>query len=1204
MREKGSLLDDAEVDFLMEAAAAEAPAQSQAADPQTVTMRGDLEQINLADIFQTLAMSKMEGVLRVRNPLEERQVYCTDGTVRILVPGRVALRRLGQRLVQAGLIQAEQLRSTLLLQRKEKLPLGQLLVREGLLEQDQIDAIAGMQVAEDLFALFTWRHGAFEFYKGELTDQAQRAAFESCPEFEVNSLLLEVARRSDEWQSILAAISSLDEVPVRIADPADESALNEAHRTVLVGADGRSTYREIADQSTIGLFDMSRAARDLAMGGLIANVDDQAMLELASQHAESNQEKRALLLLQTLRDRPGARDVEVLRGMAAAMERAGEKRLAGALLLEAAQNTDDPKVALKFARRARELSPNDTGTVSFLRTILIAHGSPDSVELEKVTLDLLDALIEADLTSTALEIVADARATESVKPQILVREARARQKARDPQGAADALMELAEMYAAQKDRQHAAETCAAILRLDRTRKDAQKLLHQLRQTRLGRAIRMGAAGVAAILLGGTALAFWQQHRFDSALQAADTDITARLGDNDIPAAKERLDALRTAIGDCEQVEDLQRRITFADSAERTRAQKIRRQKTAAQLALAAQHLDKGELRTALTVYDQLAADAPLRAEVAEAVAARFDALLGRLEGIAKALPFQLPPEPTVALDRRQLKQYLDELEKACPTELHIAFSQLEAIRAGGQWPPLLEPHRERIEALLTASRATFSTALGRRMGYEEALQRTEHERQLDPMFKEAVAKEQALDFAGALELYRKLMGSQAGDEELRTHFREQITRNETICQGLEVARNACTARDFPAAQAAYRGLRKAFPELPFDRLVQLPVQIDSLPRGAQVTIDGQTVGTTPYSLLYQPSQQTKVQVQLDGFTADTVTLRGDEVGAWTGYLRLEPTTRRQCESQIDVAPVGDDLDQLLLVDRSGVLTAIGRRDGRARWEFRTGDLSGLLSQPLVAGNEAIVASLDGDLRAIDRRTGKLAWSLPDLPTETPPRLIDGSLVLITTGGTLHAIDVVSHAEQHRKVGTASRYRLATHGRMLVCIGDDGRTSAYSLPDLAPQWQQATGDLAFAYGIITSGALLLVDDRSHIQSRDLATGDLRWQTTAIDREVVGAPLLAGGKLWLVSPEAITALDPTNGTESGRIARPGEDWAAGAVSFGERLLVPLRSGAVQVFDLAGTPCYRLEGSSRGAVLASPEGAFVMLADRTLHWFQKLR
>ena len=92
-------------------------------------MRGDLEQINLADIFQTLALSKMEGMLRVRNPLEQREIFFREGMVRCLVPARIEVRRLGQMLIRAGLIDTEQLRAALLIQKKIRKPIGDATLR-------------------------------------------------------------------------------------------------------------------------------------------------------------------------------------------------------------------------------------------------------------------------------------------------------------------------------------------------------------------------------------------------------------------------------------------------------------------------------------------------------------------------------------------------------------------------------------------------------------------------------------------------------------------------------------------------------------------------------------------------------------------------------------------------------------------------------------------------------------------------------------------------------------------------------------------------------------------------------------------------------------------------------------------------------------------------------------------------------------------
>ena len=80
-----------------------------------VTMRGDLQQMQLGDVFQSLGMSKMEGILRLRNAVETREIYFRDGTVRAYITERAEMRRIGVQLVQGGLIAPEALRAIVLM---------------------------------------------------------------------------------------------------------------------------------------------------------------------------------------------------------------------------------------------------------------------------------------------------------------------------------------------------------------------------------------------------------------------------------------------------------------------------------------------------------------------------------------------------------------------------------------------------------------------------------------------------------------------------------------------------------------------------------------------------------------------------------------------------------------------------------------------------------------------------------------------------------------------------------------------------------------------------------------------------------------------------------------------------------------------------------------------------------------------------------
>jgi outer membrane protein assembly factor BamB/tetratricopeptide (TPR) repeat protein len=1210
MADNREILNEAEVEFLLtgdedtpnpQAAAAPATPES-----QTVTMRGDLEQINLADIFQTLSMSKMEGVLRLRNPIEERQIHCRDGVVQILVPNRLATRRLGQRLIQAGLVEAEQLRTALVTQRKHKKPLGELLIDCGFVTKEQIESIVGMQVAEDLFNLFTWRHGTFEFFKGALSTDAQRAAFANCPEFEVNSLLLEVARRSDEWQSILDTLGSLDEVPERIADPADESALDEDHRTLLAGANGQSTYRELAEQSTSGLFEMSRAARDLVNGGLLANVGDGALVTIATQLAESDRGKQALVLLQTLRDRPGERAIGILQGMSRALEKAGERRLAGAMLLEAAQRQTDPDSAIELARAARELSPYDPGSLSYLRTILIAHGSADSPELEKCTIDLLDALIDGDLIPTALDIVADARATGTLRPQVLVREARARQKMRDAQGAAAVLLELAELYDSMHERQKALEAYEALLRIDRSRKDIAKLIALRKQTRLGRIVRLVSIAAAVIMLGGMGLVFWQQQRFNKSVEEATNEIAELLARGERHTARERWESWLDALGDCEPIEDLRSRIAFAESAEQGRLQKLFRAGINERLTQAADALGNGELTQALTIYRGLWSEAQVRDEVIGVVNTRLSALLDRLEPVTKGLLGRLPPAPDSLLDRRDLLTNLADLENVCPPVTIRWYQELSRLLSGEGLPAFVDvSQRQRIERLVQPDNtASIARAAALAAAYSEALQRNEHQRRLDPMFKAAVQRETIHDFAGALELYRQLEAQPASDAGLRAHFRDRVARNATIVRLLEALDAATKVGDFATAQQQFRALKMSFAEIPFERMVRLPLHVQSQPPGGRVTCNGKELGTAPMILTRLPAETLQLQVALDGFRSTSNEISGDEVGSWLAHLSLPPDHAFQYDSLVERTPVVDGDGILYLVDRSGKVTAFDPTRRAARWIFRSSDLSGLLTQPLLDQDVIVFGSLDGELRALRRSDGKLAWSLPDLATECGPVLVDRFLALATTDAKLRVFHLGDRRQTTIDLPERAHGSLLAHGSTLVALGERGRIRAFALPALTRLWQQDLPDFVNPNGAIGHGTLVVVDEHGLLRGLDLATGEVRWRRD-LATEVLSEPVLVEQDVLVATPERILRCDVTTGQSRPEIQAGSSPWQGQPLLLGKRLIAPVADGGLQVLDASdGSPLYRLECARRSRAILAGQTLLVVGPDHRILVYPQLR
>ncbi|MCR9246771.1 MAG: DUF4388 domain-containing protein [bacterium] len=1208
MTESGNILDNAEVEFLLDAEDGPQPndhaAESDEAAEQAVTMRGNLDQINLSDIFQTLAMTKMEGVLRVHNPLEQRHVYCQNGFLRILTPPRLIQRRIGQRLVQAGLITPDQLRSALMRQRKERQPIGQILVADGAITDEQIEDIASVQVAEDLFTLFTWRHGAFEFYRGPVTDEDMRERLDGCPEFEVSSLLLEVARRDDEWQTILQTIGNLEELPVRTAEEPPRE-LNETEYALFRAADGRSTYRQLAEQTTQSLFDVSRVARDLVNEGLLVNLADDAMVEVAAGFTDEGASKQAIMILQTLRDRAHDLELDVVRGIASVLERAGERKLAGLTLLEIAELQSDPETALTMAREACDFAPHDPATIGFLRTTLLAQAGPDDPEVEDVTGRLIDAMLAEDQVDEAITIIEEARSTGEIGPALLLREARVRQRSKDTDGAITAFEEVAELYRDLGETDRVKEALEQILRLDRGRRDVHKQLRKLQQTRTSVLIRLGTAAIALVLLGSMGWVVWQQNRFESAVQEAGQEINNLIQTGDRSTARERLAHWSHVLGPCEEVDDLRRQVDFADAAELQKRNRAAQQRLNDRLVAAAELLDKGQLRSALVIYSDLRSTPDYQARVDEVLNTRLNAVLTDITATAKTMGTRLPGPPTRLMDRRELGNHLAAIQALCEPALYVLVDDLADLSDTGEVPAYLpEGLRSRVQEVQNHSREVFGRARKLAEDYGNAVELADTQRKYDPMFKAALEREKSHDFAGALELFRKLQKSEVNDPELRALFRDRVTRNATICKLTEQLGKATGNGDHNGALQQLKALRLAFPDVPFERLVRLPLRIESRPAGATVRCNGTEIGRTPCTVAYVPADPNQFVIDLQGFRPQEATLDGSESGRLDFALVLEPSHVVAHTNAVDQEPYRDPATGMLVItDRGGDASAVMPGEPAPHWTFKTGDLSGLLSQPFRFEKDIVFASLDGTLRALALADGARSWQLQNLPTETAPILFDRHLAIATTDGRLALVDLAEHSVKDVPID-ATRMRLVRAGDQLVVATPEG-LSAHAVPSLERVWQRTIQNLVDLHVAATDTAIITVDDRGAVQCLEAATGEPRWQDL-VNGRAVAPPMFDGDFALVVSERQITRMLLTDASQRRTIPAPHDGWRGPALVIGQRLLAANSRGEVEVRSSdTAQQLYTIAGSERGTrLLRYGKGAIVAGMGRELHLFPALR
>lgn len=235
-----------------------------------MAIKGSLREASLADVVQLLYLGRRSGCLSVASERNFASIWFDDGW--IIFAGMVSRSdRLGERLVASGRLTQAALDEAIAAQ--AAVPgqrLGAVLVRLGHLAREELDLELRRQVEEAIYTLFTWTSGTFSFEAGVSPDEGE-ATVRLNPE----GLLLEGARRVDEWSVIAKKIPSLDAVfalesGTRQAE--DDDGLVEAERRILPMLDGKHTARQIVDATGMSEFEVSRVLYGLLSAGRLKRV--------------------------------------------------------------------------------------------------------------------------------------------------------------------------------------------------------------------------------------------------------------------------------------------------------------------------------------------------------------------------------------------------------------------------------------------------------------------------------------------------------------------------------------------------------------------------------------------------------------------------------------------------------------------------------------------------------------------------------------------------------------------------------------------------------------------------------------------------------------------------------------------------------------------------------------------------------------------
>jgi len=225
-----------------------------------MAIEGPLRELGIHDVFQLLDLSRKTGVLRVTSEVRHNAgtIHFEDGTV-VYAEIRSNPHPLGSLLLRTGKIAEADLERARDMQQRQgdKRRLGEILVALGAITPRELERQLRFQVEEVIFEVMSWREGYFSFVEGPLLDVPPAATVRIPTE----ALLMEGARRIDEWSRIESRIPHLGVIAALAPPPSDgggELDLLPPEWEVLAAVDGQRDVRAIARELGRSEFDVAK----------------------------------------------------------------------------------------------------------------------------------------------------------------------------------------------------------------------------------------------------------------------------------------------------------------------------------------------------------------------------------------------------------------------------------------------------------------------------------------------------------------------------------------------------------------------------------------------------------------------------------------------------------------------------------------------------------------------------------------------------------------------------------------------------------------------------------------------------------------------------------------------------------------------------------------------------------------------------------
>lgn len=382
-------------------------------------MTENLPFIEITDILQSLTNKRSTGTLELNREGEPTTyLFFRNGMVQHVKAPRSQV-ILGKALYQLNLIDEADYELTLSDYAQTGRRYGEVLTELGLVSEEGIHKALAFQAREDLLNTLTWTKVQTRFHGGETP--LPKVFSEEDLEFELQmggmSVLMEAARREDEWSVVREHIQHEDDV-LKLAEPgAIKPGDLEVRITLLI--DGYRSAYEIADAAPLNTLEALHQLAELVGQGKLVILDPAELIAVGHEAEEEGDHEKALKVYQLARSR-GQDGFDLRRRIARAHHMLGHKEEALERWLEVAERCAEAEradLAIATLKEVIELYPSDMHLRQKLVPLLVATANKQDAQVQlRNVIKLAEENDESpqlriDLMNQLLELAPEDRAT-------------------------------------------------------------------------------------------------------------------------------------------------------------------------------------------------------------------------------------------------------------------------------------------------------------------------------------------------------------------------------------------------------------------------------------------------------------------------------------------------------------------------------------------------------------------------------------------------------------------------------------------------------------------------------------------------------------------------------------------------------------------------------------------------------------------------